>query len=87
MLQPVERQESECLLSGGTPLAGWGPTRLRGIVTRERIDRRGFALEESVENDLVAFFVGVREVQHERGVGLEPPDLVSSAAARNDGKP
>ena len=51
------------------------------------VDRDGLAFEEPVEDDLVAVLVGVGEVQHERRVGLEPPDVLGSAAARDDGEP
>ena len=56
-------------------------------VTQSVVGGFGVTLEEPVEHDLVAVLIGVGEVQHIGGVGLEPPDLRGVAAARNDREP
>ena len=64
-LQAIQRQEPK------EPV----PLRSAGI------QRLWIAFEEAVENDFVAVLIGVGEVQHERRIRLEPPDVAGCAPA------
>ena len=87
VLFPVTRLNRQRCSLACKPVEGEKPECLLPLVTCQRIDGCGLTFEEPVEDDLVAVLVGVGEVQHERRVGLEPPDVVGTAAPRDDGEP
>ena len=53
----------------------------------EHVLRDGMVLEEPVEDDLVAFLIGVDEVERVGGFGLEPADLRGVPMPWDHGKP